>query len=173
MVALHRASVGTTPLSRLRQRAGVDGRPVEAVSGQRFPAVDPAQGKGLATVPRMAAAKTRAAIEAAQRVLAAWSGRTAVERAGIPKRRAELMLARPTVPRAADTPMVMSNEETFGPVTGVMRFSTEGAPSGGMKESGIGREGPKQGLEQLHATKCRSTGRIRNPWPDRREDHRP
>ena len=50
----------------LRTRAFVDGSWVEADSGETFPVVDPATGEVIAEVPRMGAAETRRAIEAAR-----------------------------------------------------------------------------------------------------------
>ena len=65
----------------LRDQAYVDGNWVDADSGETFPVVDPATGATIADVPRMGAAETRRAIEAAQRALPAWKERTAKDRA--------------------------------------------------------------------------------------------
>ena len=78
----------------LRDRAYVDGAWVGADSGATFPVVDPATGIVIAEVPRMGAAETRRAIEAAQRALPAWKHRTAKDRAQILRRLADLMIAR-------------------------------------------------------------------------------
>ena len=78
----------------LRDRAYVDGAWVDADSGATFPVVDPATGATIANVPRMGAAETRRAIEAAQRALPAWKHRTAKDRARILRRLADLMLER-------------------------------------------------------------------------------
>ena len=53
----------------LRTRAFVDGSWVDADSGEMFPVVDPATGETIAEVPRLGAAETRRAIEAAERAL--------------------------------------------------------------------------------------------------------
>jgi succinate-semialdehyde dehydrogenase/glutarate-semialdehyde dehydrogenase len=76
----------------LRRRAYVDGTWVEADSGESFPVVDPATGETIADVPRLGPAETRRAIEAAQRALPGWRGKTAKERAGVMRRWSDLML---------------------------------------------------------------------------------
>ncbi|RDI75515.1 SSADH: succinate-semialdehyde dehydrogenase [Gaiella occulta] len=78
----------------LKTRAYIDGRWVDADSGATFPVVDPASGETIAEVPRMGAAETRRAIEAAQRALPAWKHRTAKERARILRRLGDLMMER-------------------------------------------------------------------------------
>jgi succinate-semialdehyde dehydrogenase/glutarate-semialdehyde dehydrogenase len=76
----------------LRRQAFVDGAWVDADSGETFAVLDPATGGELARVPRLGAAETRRALEAAQRALPGWRGRTAKERAGVMRRWADLML---------------------------------------------------------------------------------
>ncbi len=75
----------------LRTRAYVDGEWVEADSRATFPVVNPATGETLADVPRLGAAETRRAIEAAARALPAWRARTAKDRARVLLRLATLM----------------------------------------------------------------------------------
>ena len=75
----------------LRSQAYVAGRWVDADSGETFPVVDPATGAVVAEVPRLGAAETRRAIEAAHRALPAWKGLTAKARAAILRRLADLM----------------------------------------------------------------------------------
>lgn len=55
----------------------------------------------------------------------------------------------PTVLTNATRDMLIFVEETFGPVAPVFRFTTttEAAPFGGVKESGLGREGSKYGID--------------------------
>ena len=77
----YRPSVATIAPDLLRTRAYVDGAWVEADTGATFPVVNPATGETLADVPRLGAAETRRAIEAAARALPAWEGATAKERA--------------------------------------------------------------------------------------------
>ncbi len=78
----------------LKTRAYVDGAWVDADSRETFPVLDPASGETIADVPRMGAAETRRAIEAAQRALPAWKHRPAKERARLLRRLADLMLER-------------------------------------------------------------------------------
>ena len=75
----------------LRRQAYVDGRWVDADSGATFAVVNPATGETVAEVPRMGAAETRRAIEAAHRALPAWKGKPAKERARVLRRLADLM----------------------------------------------------------------------------------
>jgi succinate-semialdehyde dehydrogenase / glutarate-semialdehyde dehydrogenase len=72
----------------------VAGAWVDADAGETFDVVNPATGEAIARVPRMGAAETRRAIEAAQRALPGWRGLTAKERAAILRRWADLMLER-------------------------------------------------------------------------------
>ena len=76
----------------LQRQAYIDGRWADSDSGATFAVVNPATGETIADVPRMGAAETRRAIEAAQRALPEWRGRTAKERGAILKRTADLML---------------------------------------------------------------------------------
>ena len=78
----------------LHDRAYIDGAWVDADSGETFAVIDPATGATIANVPRMGAAETRRAIEAAQRALPDWKHRTAKDRARILRRLADLMLER-------------------------------------------------------------------------------
>ncbi len=83
-----------TPLAPelLRTRAYVDGAWVDADSGETFPVVNPATGETIAEVPRMGAAETRRAIEAAEAALPAWRALLAKERARILRTFADLMM---------------------------------------------------------------------------------
>jgi len=56
----------------LRRQAYVDGAWVDADSGETFPVLNPATGEEIAAVPRLGAAETRRAVEAARRALPAW-----------------------------------------------------------------------------------------------------
>jgi succinate-semialdehyde dehydrogenase / glutarate-semialdehyde dehydrogenase len=78
----------------LLHQAYVDGRWVDADDGATFDVVDPATGQEIASVPRMGAAETRRAIEAADRALPSWRSRIARDRARILRRWADLMLER-------------------------------------------------------------------------------
>jgi len=76
----------------LRRQAYVDGKWVDANSGETFPVTNPATGEVLAEVPRMGAEETRRAVAAAERALPAWKHATAKERARVLRRLADLML---------------------------------------------------------------------------------
>jgi succinate-semialdehyde dehydrogenase/glutarate-semialdehyde dehydrogenase len=78
----------------LRHQAFVDGRWLDADSGETFEVVDPATGKTIAEVPRMGAAETRRALDAAATALPAWRSRPAKDRARVLRRLADLMLER-------------------------------------------------------------------------------
>jgi len=75
-------------------QAYVDGRWVDADDGTTFQIIDPATGEAIAAVPRMGAAETRRAIEAAEAALPDWRSRLARDRARIMRRWADLMLER-------------------------------------------------------------------------------
>jgi succinate-semialdehyde dehydrogenase / glutarate-semialdehyde dehydrogenase len=74
------------------RRGYIDGRWVDADSGATFAVLNPATGEVVAEVPRMGAAETRRAIEAARRALPGWRGMLAKERATIMRRWADLMM---------------------------------------------------------------------------------
>ena len=76
----------------IRRQAWVGGRWLDADSGATFPVSNPATGDELARVPRMGAAETRRALEAAEDAYPGWRSRTAGDRARIMRRWADLML---------------------------------------------------------------------------------
>jgi succinate-semialdehyde dehydrogenase / glutarate-semialdehyde dehydrogenase len=78
----------------IRRQGYLDGRWVDADSGETFAVLDPATGETIADVPRMGAAETRRAIAAAERALPEWKHRPAKERARVLRRIADLMLER-------------------------------------------------------------------------------
>ena len=77
----------------LRQRCYIRGAWVDADNGKTVTVTNPATGEVIGTVPRMGAAETRRAIEAAEDAMPAWRARTAKERAVILRRWFELMMA--------------------------------------------------------------------------------
>ena len=80
--------------SRLfRQQCYIDGAWVDADDKATLEVVNPATGGPIGTVPRMGAAETRRAIEAAGAAWPAWRARTAKERSNILRRWFELMMA--------------------------------------------------------------------------------
>ncbi len=76
----------------LHRQAYIDGKWVDADSGDTFPVTNPATGEVIAEVPRMGAEETRRAIAAAERAFPDWRRRTAKERARTLRRLADLML---------------------------------------------------------------------------------
>ncbi len=85
----------TTVLERsklMKSLAYVGGRWIGADSGATFPVCDPATGERIVDVPRMGAAETRRAIEAANGALPGWRSTTAKERANILRRWYELIV---------------------------------------------------------------------------------
>src|SRR6059058_9945 len=76
-----------------RQQCYINGEWVDAYDRATIPVKDPASGETLGTVPKMGADETRRAIEAADKALPAWRGKTAKERAHILRRWYDLMMA--------------------------------------------------------------------------------
>ncbi|OLU30270.1 succinate-semialdehyde dehydrogenase I [Pseudomonas sp. PA15(2017)] len=75
-----------------RQQAFVNGAWADADSGQTIKVTNPATGDVIGSVPKMGAAETRRAIEAADKALPAWRALTAKERSAKLRRWYELML---------------------------------------------------------------------------------
>lgn len=78
--------------SLFRQQAYIDGAWLDADEGQTLKVNNPASGDILGTVPKMGAAETRRAIEAAERALPAWRELTAKERSQTLRRWFELIV---------------------------------------------------------------------------------
>ncbi|MFZ5956351.1 NADP-dependent succinate-semialdehyde dehydrogenase [Pseudomonas knackmussii] len=78
--------------SLFRQQAYIDGAWVDADNGQTLAVTNPATGELLGSVPKMDAAETRRAIEAADKALPTWRALTAKERANKLRRWFELMM---------------------------------------------------------------------------------
>ncbi|OHS01905.1 NAD-dependent succinate-semialdehyde dehydrogenase, partial [Pseudomonas sp. HMSC75E02] len=74
------------------QQAYIDGAWVDADNGQTLKVNNPATNEIIGSVPKMGAAETRRAIEAADRALPAWRALTAKERANKLRRWFELMI---------------------------------------------------------------------------------
>ena len=77
----------------LRELCLIDSHWVSAADGATTPVNNPATGATIAHVPKMGAKETRQAIEAAERALPAWRGRTAKERSVLLRKWHDLMLA--------------------------------------------------------------------------------
>src|SRR5881398_4080215 len=76
-----------------REACYVNGQWVQAASGQSLNVDNPATGEIIGTVPKLSAAETRQAIEAANRAFPAWSKKTAKERGNILRKWFDLMMA--------------------------------------------------------------------------------
>ena len=86
------SALGLKDASLLRQQCYIDGAWCDADSGETIPVTNPATGEVLGTVPKMGAAETRRAIEAAERAYPAWRALTAKERATILRKWHDLMM---------------------------------------------------------------------------------
>ncbi|NIF30521.1 aldehyde dehydrogenase family protein, partial [Pantoea sp. Tr-811] len=75
-----------------RQQAFIGGEWLDAASGLVIRVTNPANGELIGTVPKMGAAETRRAIEAADKALPAWRALTAKERSNKLRRWFELMI---------------------------------------------------------------------------------
>ena len=77
----------------LRNRAFIGGRWLDAASGATHAVLNPATREPIGTVPDMAVAETRHAIEAASQAFPTWAALTARERGAILRRWYELLMA--------------------------------------------------------------------------------
>ncbi|MBI4193759.1 MAG: NADP-dependent succinate-semialdehyde dehydrogenase [Betaproteobacteria bacterium] len=80
-------------MSLFRQQCYIDGGWVDADDKSTLAVNNPADGVQIGTVPKMGAAETRRAIEAAHAAFATWRVKTARERAAILRKWYELMMA--------------------------------------------------------------------------------
>jgi succinate-semialdehyde dehydrogenase/glutarate-semialdehyde dehydrogenase len=92
--------------SLLRHQAYLDGSWQDADDGTTILVTNPATGASIGTVPRMGAAETRRAIEAANGAWPAWRKKTAIERAAVLRRWHGLMLA-----NVDDLALIMTSEQ--------------------------------------------------------------
>ena len=88
-----RTSIRLKDPALLSQRCYIDGRWTDADDGATMYVVNPATGARIGTAPRMGAAETRRAIDAAAAAFPAWRAKTAKERSAILRKWFELMLA--------------------------------------------------------------------------------
>ena len=79
--------------SLFRQQCYIDGEWLDADSGETIPVTNPANGETIGTIPKMGAAETRRAIEAASRAYPAWRRKTAKERGAILRKWYDLLMA--------------------------------------------------------------------------------
>jgi succinate-semialdehyde dehydrogenase / glutarate-semialdehyde dehydrogenase len=87
------AATGLQDQRLFREACYVDGQWIQARSSQTIAVDNPATGEVIGQVPKLGAAETRQAIEAASAAFPIWSKRTAKERAGILRRWFDLMMA--------------------------------------------------------------------------------
>ncbi len=78
--------------SLLRMQCSINGQWFDADNGETIAVTNPATGETIGTIPKMGAAETRRAIEAANAAYPAWRSRTAAERSAIIRRWSDLML---------------------------------------------------------------------------------
>ena len=76
----------------LKQQCYIDGKWCDADSGATADVIDPGSGEKLGTVPKMGAAETLRAIDAAEAALPAWRAMTAGERSKLMRKLYELMM---------------------------------------------------------------------------------
>src|SRR3989440_10773997 len=75
-----------------REACYVDGAWIQAKSSAAVQVDNPATGEIIGSVPKLGAAETRGAIEAADRAFSSWSKKTGKERAGVLRRWFDLMM---------------------------------------------------------------------------------
>jgi len=90
----------------LRNKCYVNGKWIDANSGENFNVTNPANGSVITTVPMFGADETRDAIGAAEKAYPAWRGKTAKERAALLRRWFELI-----VESADDLAQLMTAEQ--------------------------------------------------------------
>jgi succinate-semialdehyde dehydrogenase/glutarate-semialdehyde dehydrogenase len=117
--------------SLFKQRCYLNGQWAEADSGAVIDVTNPATGEVLGTIPRMGAAETRRAIEAANEALPDWRAMTARERAVILRRWFELMMAHQEdlaiiMTAEQGKPLVESRGETAYAAAFIEWFAEEG-----------------------------------------------
>jgi succinate-semialdehyde dehydrogenase/glutarate-semialdehyde dehydrogenase len=90
----------------LRQQCLIDGKWIDADSAATFDVVNPATGIRIGTAPKMGAAETRRAIEAADKAWNAWRSKTPRERAAVLRKWSDLQLA-----HADDLALILTTEQ--------------------------------------------------------------
>ena len=78
--------------SLFRQQCYIDGQWLGADSGETLEVTNPSSGSAIGTVPKMGAAETERAVDAAELAFQSWRHRTAKERASILRKLADLMM---------------------------------------------------------------------------------
>ena len=101
-----RAALALKDASLFREQCYIDGRWTDADGGGSHEVANPATGRPLGSVPKMGAAETRRAIEAADKAWPAWRSKTAKERSAILRKWAELQMA-----NIDDLALIMTSEQ--------------------------------------------------------------
>ena len=78
--------------SLFRQQCYIDGQWIDADSGETLEVTNPSSGSVIGTVPKMDAAETERAVDAAELAFQSWRHRTAKDRAAILRKLADLMM---------------------------------------------------------------------------------
>ncbi len=99
-------AVSLKDMKLFREQCYVDGAWIDADAKGRIDVTNPANNALLGTVPKLGAAETRRAIDAASRAWPAWKAKTAKERAAVMRRWYELMMA-----NADDLALLMTLEQ--------------------------------------------------------------
>jgi acyl-CoA reductase-like NAD-dependent aldehyde dehydrogenase len=132
-------------------RLYIDGAFRDAVAGGTIGVIDPALGCEFARVAYGSREDARLAIAAAARAFPAWRGTNVYERAAFLHRAAGLMRQR--VDQLTESLKLADRLEAGGVAINEFAPATAQAPFGGMKQSGIGREGGWQVLDAYTETK--------------------
>jgi succinate-semialdehyde dehydrogenase / glutarate-semialdehyde dehydrogenase len=93
MIKSASAAVELKDARLFREACYVDGKWIQASSGQTINVDNPATKEIIGKVPKLSAAETHGAIDAAHRAFPAWSRKTAKERAAVLRRWFDLMMA--------------------------------------------------------------------------------
>ena len=122
----------------------IDGQWINAKNNATFPVFNPANGEKIGDVPNGDREDAAEAIDAAQRAFEQWSTLTAYRRSGY------LYVYTRDISRG----MRVFEALRFG-IVGIndINPTAAAAPFGGMKESGLGREGGREGIAEYLETK--------------------
>ena len=148
-----------------RQTGLIGGAWKAAASGKAVDVIDPATQAVIGTVPDMDGAETRAAIEAANAAFGPWKKKTHAERAALLEKWFALMIE-----NIDDLGLILTTEqgkpleEAKGEIrygaSFVKWFAEEARRIGGVKQSGLGREGAQIGIEEYLETKAFHIGGL-------------
>ena len=162
-----------------RQQCYIDGKWVDANSGESVEITNPPNGEIIGRMPNAGAKETQRAIEAADTAWKSWRAKTAKERAALIRAWHDLILE-----NSDEEAIKMANDTEFGlaayffsrdigriwKVSEALEYgmiginegviSTEVDPFGGIREPELGREGAREGLGDFLETKYLCMGDI-------------